>query len=338
MLAVYVVLDGFDLGAGILHLVVARNDTERRTVLAAIGPVWNGNEVWLLAAGGILVFAFPRAYSVGFSGFYLPLMMALWLLILRGISIEFRSLEKYSLWRSFWDGVFWFSSLLTAIILGAALGNVLRGVPIDATGFFSGPLFTHFQPSAHPGVLDWYTVLIGVFSLVTLAAHGATFLWWKTNGEVQQRSYEMARRLWWAVIAVAILATAATAHVQPRLYPALIARPWTWILAIGVVASVVLVVLFIQRKREAHAFHASAGFIACLLAATAAGRYPVLLSSSLDHSYDITALNAATGSVGLTAGLIWWIPALLLVICYFTYLFRQFRGKVDLLRDSHGHG
>src|SRR5947209_3824924 len=129
MLTVYVVLDGFDFGAGILHLFVARTDEERRTVLAAIGPVWDGNEVWLIASGGMLVYAFPRAYAGGFSGFYLPLMMALWLLILRGLSIEFRSLEPIPLWRSFWDGVFFFSSTLMAIVLGAALGNVIRGVP-----------------------------------------------------------------------------------------------------------------------------------------------------------------------------------------------------------------
>src|SRR5437588_4172883 len=125
MLTTYVVLDGFDFGAGILHLAVARNDRERRTVLAAIGPVWDGNEVWLIASGGVLVYAFPRAYAAGFSGFYLPLMMALWLLILRGISIEFRSHESNPLWRSFWDGSFAFSSILMATILGAALGNVI---------------------------------------------------------------------------------------------------------------------------------------------------------------------------------------------------------------------
>src|SRR5215213_9803227 len=170
MLAVYVVLDGFDLGAGILHLFVAKSDTERRTVFASIGPVWDGNEVWLIASGGVLVYAFPRAYSAGFSGFYMPLMMALWLLLLRGISIEFRSHEPNPLWRSFWDGAFAFSSTLMTIVLGAALGNVVRGVPVDATGFFSGPLFTNFSPGRHPGVLDWYTVLIGVFTLLALAA------------------------------------------------------------------------------------------------------------------------------------------------------------------------
>src|SRR5258708_4955815 len=161
MLATYVILDGFDFGAGILHLFVAKTDEERRTVLAAIGPVWDGNEVWLVASGGILVYTFPRVYAAGFSGFYLPLMMVLWLLILRGLSIEFRSHHENSLWRSFWDGTLFFASTLMAIILGAALGNVIRGVPVNGEGYFSIPLFTDFLPGTHPGVLDWYTALVG---------------------------------------------------------------------------------------------------------------------------------------------------------------------------------
>src|SRR5436190_10410839 len=199
MLATYVVLDGFDFGAGILHQLVAKSDAERRTRLASIGAVWDGNEVWLIASGGVLVYAFPRAYSAGFGGFYMPLMMALWLLILRGLSIEFRSHEPNRLWRSFWDGTFAFSSVLMTIVLGAALGNVIRGVPLDATGFFSGPLFTNFQPGRHPGVLDWYTVLIGVLTLCILAGHGALFLIWKTDGPVRERSRLAAARSWVAV-------------------------------------------------------------------------------------------------------------------------------------------
>src|SRR5579862_3026396 len=131
MVAVYVVLDGFDLGVGILHLLVARTDRERRTVIASIGPVWDGNEVWLLAAGGVLYFAFPELYASGFSGFYLPLMMVLWLLILRGLSIELRSHVDTHLWRSFWDAAFGLASLLLAVFFGAALGNVVRGVPLN---------------------------------------------------------------------------------------------------------------------------------------------------------------------------------------------------------------
>src|SRR5437588_813541 len=196
MLTTYVVLDGFDLGAGAIHLLVARTDSERRTVLAAIGPVWDGNEVWLIASGGVLVFAFPRAYSAGFSGFYLPLMIVLWLLVLRGISIEFRSHQPNPLWRSFWDGTFFVSSTLLAIVLGAALGNVIRGVPLDASGFFAGPLFTNFTPSHDPGVLDWYTCLVGLFTLAVLAGHGALYLAWKTSGAVNERARELGPQLW----------------------------------------------------------------------------------------------------------------------------------------------
>ncbi|HEY1332911.1 MAG TPA: cytochrome d ubiquinol oxidase subunit II, partial [Myxococcaceae bacterium] len=159
MLAVYVVLDGFDFGAGFLHLHVARSDAERRSVLAAIGPVWDGNEVWLLAGGGALFMAFPTAYAVGFSGFYLPLMLLLWVIILRGLAIELRGHVTDPLWAAFWDATFALGSTLIAIVLGAALGNVVRGVPLDATGTFHIPLFDSFWPSARSGVLDAYTVL-----------------------------------------------------------------------------------------------------------------------------------------------------------------------------------
>jgi cytochrome d ubiquinol oxidase subunit II len=337
MLAIYVVLDGFDFGAGILHLFVARTDAERRTVLAAIGPVWDGNEVWLLASGGTLVFAFPKVYAAGFSGFYLPLMIVLWLLILRGISIEFRSQEKNPLWRSFWDGVFWLSSTLMAIVLGAALGNVIRGVPLDATGFFTGPLFTNFLPGLRPGVLDWYTVLVGLFTLCVLAAHGAVYLVWKTTGDVHARSQALAGKLWIGVIVLGILATIGTAVVQPALYPALLARPLTWLLALGVVGGLVEVFVWLRQGRELYAFLASAVFIVCMLAATAAGIYPNMLVSTLDSRYNLTVFNAATGATALQVGLTWWIPALLLAIFYFTLLFRSFRGKVALGPDGHGY-
>jgi len=337
MFAVYVVLDGFDFGAGILHLFVAKNDTERRTVLAAIGPVWDGNEVWLLAGGGVLVYAFPRVYAAAFSGYYLPLMMVLWLLILRGISIEFRSHQEGSLWRSFWDGAFAFSSTLMAIVLGAALGTVIRGVPLDATGYFLGPLFTDFRMGAHPGILDWFTVLVGVFALVALAAHGATYLIYKTEGPVQERARQIALRLWIALAILIVPVTAATASVQPHLYASLISRPWTWLLAVGIVASLVGVFVSLRRGAELPAFLASAGFLVTMLGATAAGVFPTFLTSTLDPKFTLTADNAAAGSYSLTVGLYWWPLALLIAIGYFIYLFRSFRGKVTLSSDGHGY-
>src|SRR5208337_2027425 len=136
MIAMYVVLDGFDLGAGAIHFWVAKDESERQQVIRSIGPVWDGNEVWLLAAGGTLYFAFPALYASGFSGFYLPLMIVLWLLILRGVAVEFRNHIQSPIWIPFWDFVFFLSSLLLAVFFGAALGNVVRGVPLDQTGYF----------------------------------------------------------------------------------------------------------------------------------------------------------------------------------------------------------
>src|SRR5260370_9387841 len=176
MIAAYVLLDGFDLGAGAIHLVVARTDEERKQVLSSIGPVWNGNEVWLVATGGVLYFAFPVLYASGFSGFYLPLMVVLWLLILRGIAIEFRDHLHSAVWDPVWDFLFFASSLLLCVFFGAALGNVVRGVPLDASGYFFEPLWTNFRLGERTGILDWYTILVGLLALPALVVHGA--LWW----------------------------------------------------------------------------------------------------------------------------------------------------------------
>src|SRR5580700_9568818 len=217
MVAVYAILDGFDLGTGIVHLAVARSDAERRQTLAAIGPFWDGNEVWLIAGGGTLYFAFPALYASAFSGFYLPLMIVLWLLILRGISIEFRSHLDNPVWASFWDPIFCVSSALLAIFLGAALGNVVRGVPLDSSGDFFLPLWTDFRPGADPGILDWYTVLCGVTALAVLTLHGLAWLALKTDGLVHDRAERLIGRVWRIVLVDAIILSVASFAVQPRL-------------------------------------------------------------------------------------------------------------------------
>src|SRR5258708_18846016 len=179
MIALYVVLDGFDLGAGAIHLLVAKTDEERRQVLASIGPVWDGNEVWLLAAGGTLYFAFPALYASAFSGFYLPLMIVLWLLILRGVSIEFRNHIKSAVWSPLWDFLFCTSSLLLTVFFGAALANVVRGVPLDASGYFFEPLWTNFLVGEDTGILDWYTIVVYVLAMLALVLHAS--LWARLN-------------------------------------------------------------------------------------------------------------------------------------------------------------
>ena len=215
MVATYVVLDGFDLGAGVIYLMAAKTDEERRKVLRAIGPVWDGNEVWLLAAGGTLYFAFPQLYASSFSGFYLPLMMVLWLLMLRAVGIEFRVHSESHVWQGFFDVVFSVSSILLAVFFGAALGNVVRGVPLDATGYFFEPLWTDFKLGPQVGILDWYTVLIGVMALVTLTAHGSYYVALKTDADLGRRARGFALLCWPVQFFLTVSALVATYFIRP---------------------------------------------------------------------------------------------------------------------------
>ena len=176
-----------------MHFVVSRSHQDRDTIMRTIGPVWDGNEVWLLAGGGTLYFAFPLLYASSFSGFYLPLMIVLWLLILRGIGIELRSHFHTAVWPAFFDGAFAFSSILLAIFLGAALANVLRGVPLNADGYFFAPLWTNWRVGPNPGILDWYTVIGGLVALVALGIHGSLYLAVKTSGALQHRARRLAQ-------------------------------------------------------------------------------------------------------------------------------------------------
>ncbi|WP_257311761.1 cytochrome d ubiquinol oxidase subunit II [Geothrix fuzhouensis] len=337
MVAIYVVMDGFDFGAGILHLVVAKTNDERRQVLGAIGPLWDGNEVWLLAGGGSLFLAFPKVLASGFSGFYLAIWLVVWCLMLRGISIEFRSHLQDGLWRHFWDGTFAFSSVLLPILFGAALGNVLRGVPVDGTGYFEMALWTDFRIGSRPGILDWYTVLIGVFALVTVAAHGALFLAWKTGGAVHERSRAVALKLWGAVLVLWMVASYATAMVNPGIFHRLPQAPLGWVASMIFLAGLSLVFVGLKRERFLLAFLGSGAFILGLLAASAACLYPVMLKSTLDPQFDLTALNASVGDHGLRTGLAWWLIGFPIAIGYLAFLFHFNRGKVKAAGEGEGY-
>src|SRR5208337_2390863 len=210
MIVGYVVLDGFDLGVGVLHMFLVRTEVERKAALASIGPVWDGNEVWLLAGGGTLYFAFPLLYASAFSGFYLPLMIVLWLLVLRGVSVELRNHIDVGVWRALLDGVFGLSSALLIVFSGVALANVLRGVPLQADGYFFLPLWTNWQPGPHPGILDWYTVIGGLVAMVALTLHGALWLTIKTSGELAERARHILAPLWFLLSTLTIISLIAT--------------------------------------------------------------------------------------------------------------------------------
>lgn len=332
MLIVYVVLDGFDLGAGVVHLFIAQNEDERRTVFCTIGPVWDGNEVWLIAAGGTLYFAFPELYASSFSGFYLPLMMVLWLLILRGISIEFRRHIGTSMWASFWDAVFFLASLLLAIFYGAALGNVVRGVPLDSQGQFFEALWTNFRPSGITGILDWYTILAGIAALLALTVHGALWVALKTEGGLRQRAQRFVRKLWIPLALFTVLVTWSSFRLQLHLSGSFAARPWGRILpAIAIAGLLGMIVLL---KNEAKAFFASCTYLVGMLASVAFGLYPEVLPSSADPALSLTVENAKAADRGLKIGLAWWIVGMVLATAYFVMVYRRFRGKVDVSREE----
>ncbi|HKP13905.1 MAG TPA: cytochrome d ubiquinol oxidase subunit II [Blastocatellia bacterium] len=336
MLTAYVVLDGFDIGAGVISPLVAKGHDERRLVLRSIGPVWDGNEVWLLAAGGALYFAFPLLYASSFSGFYLPLMMVLWLLMLRGVGIELRSHVGDPLMWSFFDFLFAFSSLLLAIFFGAAIGNVVRGVPLGSDGYFFEALWTDFRVGASPGILDWYTVLTGVLALVTLSVHGAHYVALKTEGDIQTRSRRVAARGWLALVLMTALSLAATLAVRPQVMDNFRLRAWGWLIPALVLASLAAMRFYQAKGRDLAAFFSSAAYIVGMLGGAAFALYPTLLPASTDPAYSLTIYNARTGAYSLRVGLVWWLIGMALAAGYFTFLYRSFRGKVAL-DDGHGY-
>jgi len=329
MIAVYVLLDGFDLGVGAIHLLVAKTDAERRQVLASIGPVWDGNEVWLLAAGGTLYFAFPALYASGFSGFYLPLIMVLWLLILRGTSIEFRSHIKSDVWQPMLDFVFCASSLLLAVFFGAALGNVVRGVPLDASGYFFEPLWTNFNFGDNAGILDWYTILVGALALGALMMHGALWLRVKTAGAVSERAAGVARAVWWPVALLTIVVSLITFRVQPNVMSNFAMWPWGAVFPLLAVAGIVAVRIYLARRDEWGAFFGSCAYLAGMLTSVVFGVYPMVLPAR-NPAYALTVANAKAGDYGLKIGLAWWVVGILLATGYFTFVYRSFAGKVDV--------
>jgi cytochrome d ubiquinol oxidase subunit II len=326
MLTAYVVLDGFDLGAAAVLGLVAKDEDERRLVIHSLGPVWDGNEVWLLAAGGTLVLAFPAVYAAAFSGFYLPLILVLWLLVGRGLAIELHHHVEDTLWRPFWDLAFSACSLLLAVFFGAALGNVVRGVDADASGRFFNPLFTNFSARSPLGILDWYTVLAGLCSLAVLAVHGSLWLNWKCSGPVQARAARLARRLWPLAALCYVLLTMATFSIQAKVDDAFFDHPWAWTLPLITILCAWASHRALRRGQERAAFLGSCGFLIAVMASAAFGLFPTLLPSN-GPGPSLTVANSASPDHTLAIGLVWWLPGMALAAAYFVMLYRSLPRK-----------
>jgi cytochrome d ubiquinol oxidase subunit II len=337
MIVAYVVLDGFDIGVGVLHPILARTEEERQLSVRTIGPVWDGNEVWLLAAGGTLFFAFPLVYASAFSGFYLALMIVLWLLITRALGIELRMHLKLRVWRMFFDGLFFIASVLLAIFYGAALANVVRGVPLGEDGYFFLPLWTNWRLGPQPGILDWYTLIGGVLALVALALHGALYLAVKTDAELQRRARLAVKYLWIGLLALTVFSLPATIKARPDGLQNYWHYPVLFVVPAAIFAALAGIIYFSRKRDDRKAFACSCVYLSMMLVGAAVALYPRLLPSSNNPANDITIEKALSGPYAVHVGLIWWAFGICLAVLYFVIVYRMFKGKVSLESGGYGH-
>jgi cytochrome d ubiquinol oxidase subunit II len=326
LLAGYAVLDGFDLGVGILHPFVARTDTERRLSMNSIGPLWDGNEVWLVTFGGALFAAFPNAYATVFSGFYTAFMLLLFALIFRAVSLEFRSKISSDWWRRLWDWGFFGGSFLASLLFGVAVGNAIAGMPLDAEGNVLATVLDQLNP---------YGLLVGLMTVSLFALHGGLFLYLKTEGDFQARLRDWMWRSWGLFLVTFMLTTLYTVARVPRAtanfehFPALV----------GIVVIAILAVANIPRclywNRPGQAFISSTVVIVSQVALFGAALFPNLVTASNDPALSVTVFNAASSTKTLSIMLLIAVIGMPFVLTYSGIIYWTFRGKVTIEEHSY---
>jgi cytochrome d ubiquinol oxidase subunit II len=326
--AIYFMLDGFTLGAGMLHPFIAKTESQRQQVIRTFGPVWDGNEVWLITAGGATFAAFPTTYALMFSYLYTPLLLLLFGLIVRGVSFEFRGLHDTPAWKKGWDRAIPLSSLVIALLFGVAFGNIFQGLPMDAAGYH-GSLLTLLNP---------YGLLTGVLFVVLFLEHGALYLTVKTEGELQQRALRTAKWLWPVLLVVAVAFLAFTAPAT-GLYDNFRARPALWAVPLLAALELVAVRLLLARGKSLQAFAASCAAIVLVVATGIIGLFPNLIPSSLDTAYSLSMTNSSSSPY--TLGIMTVVAAIFvpIVIAYKIWIYHIFRGSVsDASEEGLGGG
>jgi len=324
LIAGYAVLDGYDLGIGVLSLF-NRSDAERRLYVNAIAPVWDGNEVWLLTAGGALFAAFPPVYATVFSGMYLAMMLVLLGLILRAVAMEFRGKVESSAWRRVWDLAFGLGSLLPALLFGVAVGNILRGLPLEG-GEYAGTFLDLLNP---------FSLVCGLLGLVMFVTHGAAYLATKTEGDLRARMLATAGRCWWAWVALYLGATAYGWFEAPALFAASVGRPLFWVLLIAMAATLGGFPVALREQRCRTAVLLSGVALAATIGACATALFPDLVPALGAPGQSLTVLNASSSPLALKSMLVIALAGMPLVLAYTFFIHRVFRGPVRL--DEHSY-
>jgi len=325
----YAILDGFDLGVGVIQLFT-KDENERRVNINSIGPVWDGNEVWLLTGGGAIFAAFPIVYATVFSGFYVPFMLLLYFLIFRAVSFEFRKFSDTPGAKKKWDLAFAIGSFGPALLYGVAIGNIMRGVPIE---IIDGKIVNKITLL---GLLNPYALLIGVFGLVMFTMHGAIYLTMKTSSAHQQKMINWANNSWIAFVVLYVIATIATFFAAPYLFQGMLKNPLFWLLFILLLLSIVYIPIGLKAKRFGYTFLASSVSIGSIIGLLAISLFPRLVPSSIDLvNYSLTIYNASSTQRTLETMLIIVLLGMPIVVGYTIFIYRIFKGKVVLTKDSY---
>jgi cytochrome d ubiquinol oxidase subunit II len=346
VLAVFFILDGYDFGTGIIHLFFAKNEKDKEVIAKSAGLFWDSNEVWLVAAGGMLFMAFPTFYASIFSGFYLPLIIVLWLIIFRAIGLEFRSQFKYQMWKDIWDTSFGVSSLLLALFFGISLGNIVRGVNLggveNGVSLYEGHYFflplwdSSFSPlSETPGVIDWFTIIIGLISVVTLAIHGANWVILKTNSSINIKLKSIIFKLNIVLTVLTLFSLVVWQIVNPNSLDNFIDKPYLILFPL-IYFTGLIGLFFIKRiKKDSYAFALSTLLIIGGIASSLASLFPVILPSINDVNEPLTIYNTAASAYGLSIALTWGIIGFILLFVYMIIQKRLMGGKVDKMDYGH---
>ncbi|RUA09080.1 MAG: cytochrome d ubiquinol oxidase subunit II [Flavobacteriia bacterium] len=346
VLAVFFILDGYDFGTGIIHLFFAKTEKDKEVIAKSAGLFWDSNEVWLVAGGGMLFMAFPTFYASVFSGFYLPLIIVLWLIVFRAVGLEFRSQFHYQMWKDIWDKAFGISSLLLALFFGIALGNIVRGVNLGGLEngvyayekyFFFLPLWDRsFSPlSAHPGVIDWFTIIIGLISVVTLAIHGANWVILKTNSSINEKLKGVIFNLNIALLVLTILSLGVWQMINPDSLNNFIDKPYLIVFPILYFTGLTGLFFIKRFKKEINGFIFSTLLVLGGITSSLASMFPVLLPSVNNSEDALTIYNTSAHEYGLSVAMGWGIVGFILLFVYMIIQKRMMGGKIDGMNYGH---